>query len=253
MKRFLLGLGFLSTFLMFSCATLNEQQCKTGNWEEIGRQDGLRGFSASRVAAHSKACQEHGVQVNNASYQKGYDSGVREFCAPANGYQMGKAGMVGSQATCPADMAAAFSSAMQKGYADYQAELVAREAERKARELAAVRASFFNLSPRGGVCDAAESVGVCFVFAGDNYTKPDSARGNQLMCKLFNGQFHPIGNCPEPKVLGRCDLVQGSPDAYSLFYYQTRNVDYSAATKDCADPKSSLHNQGAGQWVGVPG
>jgi len=54
-------------------------------------------------------------------------------------------------------------------------------------------------------------------------------------------------------VLGRCDLVKGSPEQYSLFYYQTNSVNQAVATKDCADPKSSLHSQGAGQWVGFPG
>lgn len=252
--RLILTFGaFLGTFFLFSCATLNEQQCRTGNWEEIGRQDGARGFSASRVNSHTKACQEHGIQVNNAIYQKGYDEGVRSYCTPENGYQLGRLGMLASQATCPADLASAFTTALSKGFSDYRAELAAKEAERKVRELAAVKAAYFNLNPRGGICDASESVGVCFVFAGENFVKTEVNRGNQMMCKLFNGQYQPIGNCPETKAIGRCDLVKGSPDAYSLFYYQTKNVDYSAATKDCADSKSSLHNQGAGQWVGVPG
>lgn len=253
MTRFLTLIAFIGTFFMFSCATLNEQQCKTGNWEEIGRQDGARGYSASRISSHNKACREHGVQVNNTAYQRGYDSGVRGFCTSDNGYRLGKSGRMTSQATCPADLAAGFSSSMQRGYSEYQKELAAREAARKARELAALKASYFALNPRGGVCDASRSVGVCFSFSGENSAKPEMSRGNQLMCRLFKGQFYPIGNCPELNNLGRCDLSQGTPDAYHLFYYQTQNVNHAAATKDCADPKSSLHSQGAGQWRGVPG
>lgn len=253
MTRFLTLIALFSTFFMFSCATLNEQQCKTGNWEEIGRQDGSRGFSAGRINNHNKACREHGTQVNNADYQRGYDAGVRSYCTTENGYRLGRSGMMSAQATCPADLASGFSSAIQRGYSDYQRELAAREAERKARELAGLRASYFNLNPRGGVCDASSSVGVCFSFIGENSTNPDMLRGHQLMCRLFKGQFYPIGNCPEGGNLGRCDLSPGTPDAYHLFYYQTSNVNHAAATKDCADPKSSLHSQGAGQWRGVPG
>lgn len=253
MKKALLIGSFLGTFFLTSCATLNEQQCKTGNWQEIGRQDGARGFSASRVTSHSKACQEHGILVNNSEYQRGYDVGVRDYCTYENGYQMGKSGVMGSQATCPSDLATAFSSAISKGYAEYQTMVAAREAERKARELAAVQAAYFNLNPRGGICDASASAGICIAFSGDNFVKPEAVRGNQMACNFFSGQYRPIGNCPQPQVLGRCDLVKGSPEQYSLFYYQTNGVNQAVATKDCADPKSSLHSQGAGQWVGFPG
>jgi hypothetical protein len=253
MTRFLTFLAFIGTFFMFSCATLNEQQCRTGNWEQIGRQDGARGYSASRVSSHHKACKEHGVQVNNAEYQRGYDAGVRGFCTSENGYLLGKQGYRTHQVTCPADLGTAFMTAMQKGFTEYQRELAAREAERKARELAALKASFFNVNSRGGVCDASQNAGVCFVFAGDNNAKPDIARGNQFMCRLFRGQYLPLGHCPEAQAIGRCDLVQGTPDAYHLFYYSTKRGNQNTAMQDCANPKSSLHTVGAGTWRGVPG
>jgi len=140
MKKILtIATGVISTLFLFSCATLNEQQCKTGNWEEIGRQDGSSGFSASRIASHNKACHEHGVQVSPADYQKGYDAGARDYCTPENGYRLGRSGMMSTQTTCPADLASSFSSAIQKGYSDYQKDLAAREAERKAREIAGLR------------------------------------------------------------------------------------------------------------------
>jgi len=140
MKNFLIVvMGVMSTLFLISCATLNEQQCKTGNWEEIGRQDGSRGFSVSRVANLNKACREHGTQVNNADYQRGYDAGARDYCTPENGYQLGRSGMISAQTTCPADLASSFSNAIQKGYSDYQKELAAREADRKAREVAGFR------------------------------------------------------------------------------------------------------------------
>lgn len=250
----LMKTGFVMVgVILASCATLNEQQCKIGNWEEIGRQDGLRGLSAGRITSHSKACKEYGVQVNNSQYQNGYNAGVRAFCTPENGFQMGKSGVTNSQATCPADLAPAFSAAIVKGFGEFQRELAAREAERKTRELAAAKTAFYSVNPRAGICDASESVGVCFAFTGENFLKPEVVRGNQAACRFFNGQYYPIGNCPEPKSLGRCDLVKGTPDSYHLYYYQNKNVDQAAATKDCADPKSSLHSQGAGQWVGVPG
>ena len=234
-----------------SCATMNEEQCKTANWFEIGRGDGSNGMPSSRISEHSKACAKHGVSASAVDYNKGYQEGVKSFCTPDNAYELGRSGKM-SFASCPKDVETSFNKSWQKGRAEYDREVAVAEKAKKDQAMETKRTEFFQVDTRGGICDASSSVGVCFAFSGTEYADKQKNQGNLMACNLFRGQYRPIGSCSRDNVLGRCSIVQGTPGEYHLFYYETRNVNLQVATRDCADPKSSIHSQGAGQWTAYP-
>jgi len=111
--------SFLFLLNMVSCATLNESECKTANWEIIGLEDGSKGKPTSFIGEHRQACSEYNVAPDLDAYLRGHRSGMRQFCTAQNGYQQGLRGNSFNQ-TCPADLSANFKNAYQKGYRLYQ-------------------------------------------------------------------------------------------------------------------------------------
>jgi len=99
-----------------ACASLSKESCVAGNWYEIGLRDGSNGFSAERRFDHEKACDKHGVpvQVQVDEYLKGREAGVRLYCTPENGYQLGLQ-IDYYRDVCPADMKPAFVRAYNLG------------------------------------------------------------------------------------------------------------------------------------------
>ncbi len=104
-----------------SCATLNESECKTANWEIIGLEDGSRGNHSSYIGEHRKACAEHNIAPDLTVYLKGHAAGLRQFCTEQNGYQQGLQGRVNNN-LCPADLTGGFQRGYQKGYRVYRME-----------------------------------------------------------------------------------------------------------------------------------
>ena len=90
------------------CASLSKEECLSGNWKQIGYNDGARGGDASNnLRSHSKSCAEHGVSINNDAYYAGHKEGLKKFCLPANGRRHGEQGLHYSGA-CPAELESAF-------------------------------------------------------------------------------------------------------------------------------------------------
>ncbi|BCE02050.1 DUF2799 domain-containing protein [Marinicellulosiphila megalodicopiae] len=96
------------------CKTLNKDECKTGDWETIGYEDGLRGELRSRVGQHREACAKHGVKIDLQSYNAGYDSGLTLYCQASNGYKMGLSGRV-YNSVCPVELEADFLLGYHEG------------------------------------------------------------------------------------------------------------------------------------------
>ena len=82
----------------------------------IGLRDGANGFSAERRFEHEKACDKHGVpvQVQMDEYLNGRAAGIRLYCTPENGYQLGLQ-IDYYRDVCPADMKSAFIRAYNLG------------------------------------------------------------------------------------------------------------------------------------------
>jgi Protein of unknown function (DUF2799) len=104
----------LAALLLGGCASMNEAECVSVDWQTVGFEDGVAGYSGDRIGQHRKACAKHGVSPDLSAYQQGREAGLREFCQPANGFRVGSSGG-GYAGVCPADLSAPFSAAYESG------------------------------------------------------------------------------------------------------------------------------------------
>ena len=101
-----------------ACATLNESECQTANWEIIGLEDGSAGKNTSYIGQHRKACADYKVAPDLKAYLKGHATGMRQFCTEKNGYQQGLQGRNNNN-LCPADSASRFDRGFRQGHSVY--------------------------------------------------------------------------------------------------------------------------------------
>src|SRR5882757_4069724 len=133
LRKWSLGLSVL-TVLASGCASMSQQECAATDWQTVGYEDGVNGYSGGRIARYRTACSKYGVAPDLARYQAGREQGLREFCRSANGYRLGAAG--GSyRSVCPNDLEAPFLSAFNAGHELYtlQARVWSTDAQLDAR------------------------------------------------------------------------------------------------------------------------
>ena len=87
----LINLVFM-TFLLTSCASLSESECKTGDWKYVGMEDGTQGFPLSELDSHRDACSEYNITIDSKAYTAGRKSGLTEYCRLEIGYTVGSQG-----------------------------------------------------------------------------------------------------------------------------------------------------------------
>lgn len=97
-----------------ACATLNEHECRSGDWRQIGYQDGLRGYPASRLDEHRQSCAAHGTVGDATAWHVGYVQGQGVYCTAANGYREGRENR-GYGDVCPPELDARFRPAYEAG------------------------------------------------------------------------------------------------------------------------------------------
>ncbi|MBS0126623.1 DUF2799 domain-containing protein [Thetidibacter halocola] len=113
MPRLALACLFLPLALA-ACATLNQDQCVSGDWREIGQRDGQNGRTADYIAQHVKACAEYGVTPDRTAWEQGRKTGLTAYCTPARAYDEGRDGRSLSP-VCPASSLPALTAAHAKG------------------------------------------------------------------------------------------------------------------------------------------
>lgn len=74
------------------CASMSADECAMSDWRTIGYEDGARGYTSDRLGQHRKACAKHGVAPDFDEYRAGRDDGLREFCQPTRGFNLGASG-----------------------------------------------------------------------------------------------------------------------------------------------------------------
>jgi hypothetical protein len=102
------------------CATMNENECLTADWREIGRSDGRAGYPQARLAEHREACIKHGVRPDERLYGEGRNQGLRDYCKPDVAVREGLAGRQ-YQGVCPSGIDRDFRSLNDAAYAVYKA------------------------------------------------------------------------------------------------------------------------------------
>ena len=73
--------------MLAGCATMSPEECLQANWEEVGYNDGVAGYPASRSAEHREACAETGVSVDFKLYRDGYTLGLPYYCTRETGFE----------------------------------------------------------------------------------------------------------------------------------------------------------------------
>ncbi len=96
------------------CASMSADECLLSDWRTIGYEDGARGYTSDRVGQHRKACAKHGVAPDFEEYRAGRDEGLREFCQPSRGFNLG-AGGGHYGGVCAADLEPEFLDAYRSG------------------------------------------------------------------------------------------------------------------------------------------
>jgi hypothetical protein len=82
----------LSLLTLAACASLNEDTCRAGDWEQIGFEDGTRGAGPDQIFRHARACNDYGIAPNKTLWDKGRTEGLKLYCTPRVAYEEGADG-----------------------------------------------------------------------------------------------------------------------------------------------------------------
>jgi hypothetical protein len=141
MKSKLAGLiSILALLTLSGCAGMSAEECAVSDWRTIGFEDGSMGYTADRVGNHRKACAKHGVAPDFDAYQAGWREGVRQFCQPSRGFNVGASG-ARYNGVCPSDMEPEFVDAYNTGHKLYslRANVISANNQINARKAALER------------------------------------------------------------------------------------------------------------------
>lgn len=117
-----------------ACASLSEDECRNGDWQNIGYLDGVQGEGPEKLAEHREACTRYGIAPDLAAYSAGRDAGLQLFCTPRNGFRYGSRGSI-YQGVCPANLELAFIGAYEQGHELHTHELAVSEINREVDEV----------------------------------------------------------------------------------------------------------------------
>ncbi len=119
----------LLSVLMVGCATLNEDECVTADWYEIGYSDGVKGQPDSYLEKHRKACAKHGVRANLDDWLAGREAGLQRYCTAQKGYEEGLNNRT-YHGVCEGRAADEFLRAYEQGQQLYQQRTLVSDLER---------------------------------------------------------------------------------------------------------------------------
>lgn len=111
----------LLPFILGGCSSkgMDKAECVTADWRAIGYEDGSKGYRSDTFGRHRKACASHRVTANFDTYLTGHAEGLKIFCRPQNGYNVGVRGYRYS-GVCPPHLEAAFVKSHSTGFGLYQ-------------------------------------------------------------------------------------------------------------------------------------
>lgn len=134
MKFFNILLVFL-TLTLAGCESMTVSECKVADWSRVGVADGARGESDRRIADYAQDCGKAGIVPNAKAYRRGWDSGIVQFCTPANGWRAGVQGHSGKAAVCQGQAGfSSFSHYLEAGLQVYRInEHIQRNSQETAR------------------------------------------------------------------------------------------------------------------------
>lgn len=87
-----MALASVVAVVLSGCGTLSERECLSVDWWTLGKQDGLEGWPASRLADHQSACADVARQPDPIQYEAGRQTGLLSYCTPESAYRAGRRG-----------------------------------------------------------------------------------------------------------------------------------------------------------------
>jgi hypothetical protein len=127
--------GVIAMLALAGCATLSEQECRSGDWDAVGREDGAAGAKADQFERHRKACARHAIEPQEAAWRAGYARGLEEFCTPKGGYLAGRDGRGHKELCVGKPQETAFLQALRRGREIDALRKDLDELRRRARDL----------------------------------------------------------------------------------------------------------------------
>ena len=100
--------------ILSGCAAMSGEECLTSDWRAIGYEDGSQGYASDRLGQRRKACAKHGVTPDFQAYQDGRSEGLKEYCQPQQGFNLGASGGR-YNGVCPAHLEPDFLDAYRTG------------------------------------------------------------------------------------------------------------------------------------------
>lgn len=122
----------LAPFLA-ACATVSREECLTGDWFQLGLQDGQQGRAPERLEEHQRACGRVGVVIESQTYFAGRTEGLVSYCTPQSGYQVA-ANREPYLNVCPVETEPRFLEGFVLGQIVGEARRVVELAERQVRQ-----------------------------------------------------------------------------------------------------------------------
>ena len=117
-----------------ACATLSEEDCRGGNWSEIGFRDGSNGRSPDFLDQHAKACSKFGVGFDQSAWEAGRQEGLKSYCTARNAYREGSQGRR-LRSVCPAELQNVLVAENERGRIWYDIGRDIADAERDIRSI----------------------------------------------------------------------------------------------------------------------
>lgn len=68
-----------------ACAPLNESQCRSADWYDLGYRDGDSYGLRPQIDQYAYRCKAYGVEASEPRYMAGWVDGYREFTKRAMG------------------------------------------------------------------------------------------------------------------------------------------------------------------------
>ncbi|GGD18750.1 hypothetical protein GCM10011342_29320 [Aquisalinus flavus] len=119
---------FIACAFLSACVSMSEDDCLSANWAAIGANDGVNGAAYSTLETRINQCREYGVEANLTAYNRGYEDGLRTYCTPRNGFEVGSRGSSYNN-VCPVELEPEFLAGYNEGRELYRLESNLRSAE----------------------------------------------------------------------------------------------------------------------------
>jgi len=128
-------LALLAALALAGCASMSEQECRSGDWEAVGRADGARGARPEQIDHLRKVCARHGVEPQAEAWRAGYAKGIESYCTPAGGYVSGRSATGYSKVCAGRPEEAKFLAAFRHGQEVSALRREVRELHQRVRDL----------------------------------------------------------------------------------------------------------------------